>query len=431
MRTLSRLVAIAATYLLASGAALAMDIQQFERMVEADQHAYVTDLVWGAAILLEQECTPEPAAQLRKLFLHELGAGKTDPLEGTQALGDRLLLAGRRAAEHPEQAPSIRVDDLLRATLRDKGITLPDRFADVDRAFTPKAAALAEKPDDDGGFGSRARADGLLGDIHSTYAIQFLQYAFDERNYSEITAGKSLRGVCNEAQTLLKQGATLQESGKPVEAAAAFRSACDKGSALGCGALGEMYDKGTGVAKDAFRAASLYQEACDGGLALACNNLALDFANGVGVAKDLTRSAALYKQACDGGVAEACSKVSAKAGAPAPLPAGVQSVADYQPSWIGRMMTVRGTVSRFVRKDVNGEPYVYLWFKERPDSTVVACSRDDYWLLGVLNVDDFEAVVGKTFEFTGEIVKGPCAEQGASLWIWQRNMARLVGGATR
>ena len=39
--------------------------------------------------------------------------------------------------------------------------------------------------------------------------------------------------------------------------------------------------------------------------------------------------------------------------------------------------------------------------------------------------------LGKTFEFTGEIVKGPCAEQGASLWIWQRNMARLVGGATR
>ena len=118
--------------------------------------------------------------------------------------------------------------------------------------------------------------------------------------------------------------------------------------------------------------------------------------------------------------------------APAPvLPAGVESVAGYQPSWIGHTMVVRGTVSRFVQRKVNGEPYVYLYFKERPDSTVVACSRDDYWLLGVLQVDDFQSVVGKTLEFNGEVVNGTCSEQGAGLWIWQRNNARLVGGSTR
>jgi tetratricopeptide (TPR) repeat protein len=113
------------------------------------------------------------------------------------------------------------------------------------------------------------------------------------------------------------------------------------------------------------------------------------------------------------------------------LPAGVQSVAGYQPSWIGHTMAVRGTVSRFVQRKVNGEPYVYLYFKERPDSTVVACSRDDDWLLGVLQLNDFQSVVGKTLEFNGEVVNGTCSEQGAGLWIWQRNQARIVGGSTR
>jgi hypothetical protein len=113
--------------------------------------------------------------------------------------------------------------------------------------------------------------------------------------------------------------------------------------------------------------------------------------------------------------------------APVPARAQSQSVAGYEPSWIGRSMVVSGTVSRFVRKDVKGEPYLY--FKERPDSTVVACSRDDRWLLGVLGVDDFQSVVGKTLEFSGEIVSGTCTEQGAGLWIWQRNQARIVAGS--
>jgi hypothetical protein len=91
-------------------------------------------------------------------------------------------------------------------------------------------------------------------------------------------------------------------------------------------------------------------------------------------------------------------------------------------------MVVRGTVSRFVQRKFEGEPYVYLYFKERPDATVVACSRDDNWLLGVLQVDDFKSVVGKTLEFSGKVVKGSCAEQDAGLRIESRNQARIVAG---
>src|SRR5262249_31804219 len=98
---------------------------------------------------------------------------------------------------------------------------------------------------------------------------------------------------------------------------------------------------------------------------------------------------------------------------------------------IGHKMTVIGTVSRFVQRDVKGEKYVYLYFKERPDSTVVACSRDDHWLLGVLGVDNFESVVGTTIEFNGDVVNGTCAEQGAGLWIWERHQARIIGGPAR
>jgi hypothetical protein len=71
-----------------------------------------------------------------------------------------------------------------------------------------------------------------------------------------------------------------------------------------------------------------------------------------------------------------------------------------------------GRLSRFVQRKVNGEPYVYLYFKERPDSAVVACGRDDSWPLGVLQVDGFRSVVGKTLEFNGEVVNGTCSGEG-------------------
>ena len=319
MNASGRALLVAATCLLTARVALAMDIRQFEAMVEKDQHDYISDLVWGAAILLEQDCKPEVAAQVRTLFIHDPSRSERenwDPTEGTTSLGKKLIAAGKVAADHPEQAPGIRVDDLLRAMLRDKGITLPDRFAAIESAFKPKAPPPVQKPQDDAGFGGITRS--ANGDLIGDSVIRLLQSAFDVRYTGERAEGKSMRGVCRNATTA----------------------------------------------------------------------------------------------------------------APA-LPAGVESVAGYQPSWIGRTMTVRGTVARFVQKKVNGEPYVYLYFKERPDSTVVACSRDDYWLLGVLGADDFQSVVGKTLEFNGQVVNQPCAENGASLWIWQRSNARLVGGATR
>src|SRR5262249_3442425 len=145
--------------------------------VEEDQQAYVTDLVWGASLLLEEDCKPLVAARVRSLFIHAPGVTDDDALEGTQQLGDRLTLAGKRAAERPEQASTIRVDDALRAILREQGITLPDRFAAIDAAFKPKGPPPAQKPQDDSGFGSATRVEGPYGAMAEVFAIRFLQHA--------------------------------------------------------------------------------------------------------------------------------------------------------------------------------------------------------------------------------------------------------------
>lgn len=150
--------------------------------------------------------------------------------------------------------------------------------------------------------------------------------------------------------------------------------------------------------------------------------------------KDYGRAIANYNEAIrlnpQDGVAIAKRRMAQdqlNAASPALAP-GVQSVAGFQPNWIGQKMVVRGTVSRFLLKKINGEPYVYLYFRERPDATVVACSNDDNWLLGVLQVDDFDSVVGKTLEYSGEVRKGGCPDQNAGLRIEERHQARLVAG---
>ena len=141
--------------------------------------------------------------------------------------------------------------------------------------------------------------------------------------------------------------------------------------------------------------------------------------------------AAAYRKVGKTALAEAdelrTGRRSEVAAMPPPSRSSALSVAAYQPTWIGQTIVVQGTVSRFVQRNVEGEPYVYLYFKERPDSTIVACTRDAPWLLGVLGVNDFPSVVGKTLEFNGEVVDHPCTSRGASLWIYKRTQARIAG----
>jgi hypothetical protein len=102
-------------------------------------------------------------------------------------------------------------------------------------------------------------------------------------------------------------------------AAALAKQACDAGQLVagpggdlsGCAMLGNLYENGWGVAKDAKRAAELYEKSCVGGDADGCYFLGLTCRSGRGVPKDVGRAAALFERACDathdlgcGGLAE-------------------------------------------------------------------------------------------------------------------------------
>jgi TPR repeat protein len=86
-----------------------------------------------------------------------------------------------------------------------------------------------------------------------------------------------------------------------------YKQACDGGFAAGCGMQANMYASGSGVTVDNNKAAELYQKACEGGFGLACANLAYQYDEGEGVPKDWNRATELYQKACAAGVASACS----------------------------------------------------------------------------------------------------------------------------
>ena len=85
-----------------------------------------------------------------------------------------------------------------------------------------------------------------------------------------------------------------------------YRKACEGQQAGGCANLGWMYEKGRGVTQDAVKAVALYRKACDAQNARGCNNLGLMYANGAGVTQDAVTAVELYRKACDGQYARAC-----------------------------------------------------------------------------------------------------------------------------
>ena len=92
-------------------------------------------------------------------------------------------------------------------------------------------------------------------------------------------------------------------------AATLYRQGCEQGVAAGCSNLGQLTDRGDGVAKDAAAAARLYQRGCDADSPLGCNDLGLDYKDGVGTPNDDARAAQLFARACDLGHADGCTNL--------------------------------------------------------------------------------------------------------------------------
>ena len=65
-----------------------------------------------------------------------------------------------------------------------------------------------------------------------------------------------------------------------------------------CGALGDMFRDGVGVAKDARMAAELYLRACDHGEPSGCTNLGALYEGGDGIERDWPRAVSQFERAC-------------------------------------------------------------------------------------------------------------------------------------
>lgn len=203
--------------LLAASPARAMDIGQFERLAQDDQNAYLSDLIWGAARTLEEDCKPDAAAQVRKLFVHDIGAQDADTREGTDSLGGKLIAMSARATNAPQSASGMRVEDALRATLREKGIALPDRFAAEGTAFKPKLPPAGTSDDAVSGF----KDFGADGEIEGLLVVAILQTDLDLRYTHEIGTGTLARGICGRAAAGRNGPTASSAPAAPAPAAAA------------------------------------------------------------------------------------------------------------------------------------------------------------------------------------------------------------------
>jgi hypothetical protein len=145
---------LAATFLsaamLLTGAAQAMEIQQYDKMADQDQNEYVGDLVIGAEKVLTDEGRPDQAEQVRKLFT-ETKPGDMVPA-GVAEFDINLALArvvdAKRIAKNPD-ARRLEVEDAMIVTLRKNNIELPPSFLTVNSNFHPKLPPKDAKKKDD------------------------------------------------------------------------------------------------------------------------------------------------------------------------------------------------------------------------------------------------------------------------------------------
>lgn len=87
----------------------------------------------------------------------------------------------------------------------------------------------------------------------------------------------------------------------PETAAEYFRSAAASGYAPGAAVLGEMYQQGRGVSKDAEQAAYWHRRAAEAGIVSAQFNLGIAYLNGSGVPKDIEQAALWFSKASEQG----------------------------------------------------------------------------------------------------------------------------------
>lgn len=113
---------------------------------------------------------------------------------------------------------------------------------------------------------------------------------------------------------VLRHGDGTVESATPAQTVATLRANCDlatatNDNAVACFSLGQLYDTGTFVTKDAQVAMALHDRACGLGEMRACAELGVFYDDGVVVPPDAARASKYFRQACDGGNGRGCNNI--------------------------------------------------------------------------------------------------------------------------
>jgi hypothetical protein len=109
-----------------------------------------------------------------------------------------------------------------------------------------------------------------------------------------------------------------------------------------------------------------------------------------------------------------------------------RDIADYNDTWIGHAITLRGVVS----KVVTVRQYdIALHFKESPDDAVVMCFKlggqiSQTTFNAQTGGPDLSAFVGKTVEITGLLQHPNCAQKSAGFDIYMPSNVTVVGAAS-
>jgi hypothetical protein len=134
---------LAATFLSAAvlftGAAQAMEIQQYDKMTPADQSEYVRLLVQGAEKILNEEGKASLATQVSYLFtIKDPGDAQSVGMVEFELDLDRMRTDDADGVLRDPNARRLEVEDAMLVTLKNNGITLPSTFLSVGKDFKPK-----------------------------------------------------------------------------------------------------------------------------------------------------------------------------------------------------------------------------------------------------------------------------------------------------
>ncbi|MBI5531306.1 MAG: SEL1-like repeat protein [Deltaproteobacteria bacterium] len=240
-----------------------------------------------AARIVEEECTRGHRGACFNIGAFFEHAARREPLYSDRA--DEVFTRGCARAD------PLSCDRL--AARHEDGVGPSQRIAD----WRSRAGDLAEDLCDHGD--PQACYDTAVRYTREGDGVPELNDRVREMYRSACSRG--LATACNAIGECFEQGTCAH---KALETAAAFyRRACDLNNGLGCSALGMLLEAGKGLPKSPQQAVELYARACELGSAHGCNYLCWAKVEGKAAARNLPEAAAACQKGCDRNDGNSCT----------------------------------------------------------------------------------------------------------------------------